>query len=165
MIAIDTAIEGAAAVDAVFLFKCRHIVRVLKEGSMDICIEVLLLLDIFKLGLEVIQSKGATIGTTALVGEFEVIVMDLLAWPTPLYQLANASTGRWHNGTMGKNDYTPVATTATFLLDLVWSHVYMTRFGKVAREVVFRRGRTIGEADMVTIVALVGASHCEGDLC
>ena len=53
----------------------------------------------------------------------------------------------------------PVAFTTTFLLDLLWIFANVTRFGKVAWEVVFRRCSTIGEAAVVTIVVLFGASH------
>jgi hypothetical protein len=53
----------------------------------------------------------------------------------------------------------PVAFAATFLLDLLWIFANVTRFGKVAWEVVFRRCSTIGEAAVVTIVVLLGASH------
>jgi hypothetical protein len=53
----------------------------------------------------------------------------------------------------------PVAFASTFLLDLLWIFANMTRFGKVAWKVVFRGGSTIGEAAVVTIVVLLGASH------
>jgi hypothetical protein len=53
----------------------------------------------------------------------------------------------------------PVAFTTTFLLDLLWILANVTRFGKVAGEMVFRRCSTIGEAAMVTIVVLLSASH------
>ena len=53
----------------------------------------------------------------------------------------------------------PVAFTATFLLDFLWIVANMARFGKVAWEVVFRRGSTISEPAVVTIVVFLGASH------
>jgi hypothetical protein len=53
----------------------------------------------------------------------------------------------------------PVAFASTFLLDLLWVFANVTGFGKIAREMVIRGCSTIGEAAVVTIVVLLGASH------
>jgi hypothetical protein len=53
----------------------------------------------------------------------------------------------------------PVAFAAAFLLNLLWIHVKVTGFGKVAGQVFFRRRGAISEAAMVAVVVLLGASH------
>ena len=54
----------------------------------------------------------------------------------------------------------PVASATTLLLDASWVCVNVTCFAKVARKVVFWEGSAVGEASVVAVVLLVGASHC-----
>lgn len=54
----------------------------------------------------------------------------------------------------------PVAFAASLLLGVGWVLAGIARFGKVAREVLFWSGGAGGKADVVTVVVLVGASHC-----
>lgn len=54
----------------------------------------------------------------------------------------------------------PVALATTVLLGLVGVFVDMARLGEVARKVLVRVSGAIGQASMVAVSVLVGASHC-----
>jgi len=53
----------------------------------------------------------------------------------------------------------PIAFATSLLFDTLWVSVSVTMFGEVARKAVFRKGCTIGQAAVVAVVVLVGASH------
>jgi hypothetical protein len=53
----------------------------------------------------------------------------------------------------------PVAFTTAVLLCLLWVSIHRSGLGEVPRKMLLRRGSTISETSMVTIVILVGASH------
>lgn len=54
----------------------------------------------------------------------------------------------------------PIALAAAALLRLGWVRVGMAGFAKVLGESGFTLGSAIGNAGMVTVSVLVGASHC-----
>ena len=58
---------------------------------------------------------------------------------------------------MGRN--IPIALAAAILLDLLGVDIEMTRLGKEAGQMFSGTGGAGGEALVVTVVCLVGASH------
>lgn len=53
----------------------------------------------------------------------------------------------------------PIALSTAMLLGAGWIDASMAGLGEVAREVLFGGSGAIGEADVITVVALVSASH------
>jgi hypothetical protein len=60
--------------------------------------------------------------------------------------------------------YIPVSLSTTILLGLLWISIDETILGKVTRQMLFWSGSTVSKAGVVTIVLLMGASHCETDV-
>ena len=56
--------------------------------------------------------------------------------------------------------YVPVALAATVLLDLLGVGIGIAMLGEEARKILCGRGGTVGEALVVAVIGLVGASHC-----
>lgn len=56
----------------------------------------------------------------------------------------------------------PVAAATAVLLRLLGVGVDVPGFGEVAREVLLGGGGAAGEGGVVTVVELVGTSHCRG---
>lgn len=54
----------------------------------------------------------------------------------------------------------PVTSTSTVLLGSVWGHVGMAVLAEEAWEMLFGSGSSVGNANMVTVILLVGTSHC-----
>jgi hypothetical protein len=59
--------------------------------------------------------------------------------------------------------YTPIASARSVLLDLLGIHVGMAALGKETREMLRGKSSAFGEALVVTVIGLVGASHCRGE--
>ena len=53
----------------------------------------------------------------------------------------------------------PIAFAATVFLGARWVHASVACFGEVAGEVLLGSCGAVGEADVVTVVALVSACH------
>ena len=70
-----------------------------------------------------------------------------------------AGSGRKRVWKRRKEADKPVALATALLLDLLGVGIDVAGLGKVTREVLLRLGGAVGEAGVVTIVLLVGASH------
>lgn len=55
--------------------------------------------------------------------------------------------------------YLPVTLPATILLGLLGVSIDMASLGEVTGEMLFRLSGTVGEADVVTVIQLVGSGH------
>lgn len=101
-----------------------------------------ILVGLFELGLKevVAGGHGSRVGATLGLGEVVWEIIELsVAW--------NA----------------PIASALTLLLGARRVDAVVTSFGKVAWKMLFRSSSAIGEADVVTVVGLLGASHVEFD--
>lgn len=76
-------------------------------------------------------------------------------------EMSECECGVWSSGSdmVGRSGDVPIALSEPALLDGLGVVVDITRFGKVAREVLFGCCGAVGEADMVTVVLLLGAGH------
>lgn len=54
----------------------------------------------------------------------------------------------------------PVTSTSTVLLGSVWSRVGMAVLAEEAWKMLLSGGGSVGNANMVTVILLVGTSHC-----
>lgn len=90
-----------------------------------------------ELGLEVLEVVGIAgrIGSTASVGEVELVVKDLVT------------------------RVSPVAFPTTTLLDLLGILANMTMLREIARQMLLRSSGAIGQAGVVLVVELVRTSH------
>lgn len=92
-----------------------------------------------ELGLEVLEVVGIAgrIGSTASIGEVELVVKNLIT------------------------RVAPVAFSSTALLDLLGVLANMTVLREIARQMLLRSSRAIGQAGVVLVVELVRASHVD----
>ena len=54
----------------------------------------------------------------------------------------------------------PISFPSAFLLHLLRVHIDMARLRKVAWEMLSGSSSSVGESDVITVILLVGASHC-----
>jgi hypothetical protein len=151
---LDAATQGASIGAAFFLRQRGAFIDFILGWPVELLLKDRVLVNCLELGLEVTQNLVATIGSTTLVGEIISIVLRLLAISTPYGLVSMRQLFKW----MDIVDL-PIAFATTFLLDLLWIHVNVTRFGKVAWEVVFRGCSAISEAAVVAIIVLLSTSH------
>lgn len=92
-----------------------------------------------KLGLEVSGTvgKAAAVGAAASIGKGEILIHDLIGVASP------------------------VTTATAILLDLLWVGVDIAALGEKARKILLSDSSAVGNALVVTIVGLVGASHVD----
>lgn len=125
---------------------CAHLLKILLvagEIHWTRAMELLFVLDDFwidrfELGLEtgVAGSDRRAVGATTRLSHVVVVV----------FELGDALTA-------------PVAFTTALLLGGSWVLAGVSGLGEVAWEMLFWCGSAVGEANVVTVVVLVGASH------
>lgn len=106
-------------------------------GAVDALLKDGLGLVDLELGLEVAQVVGVAtaVGSAALVGPLELLINDFLTW------------------------IAPIASAAAILLGLLGVNTSEAVLGKELGNIVLRKNGAFGNASVVLLVVLVGASH------
>jgi hypothetical protein len=127
---LNTAAVGGAS--------SRGLLEILRAvRTMELLFEYRFGFDSLEFGLEVLETlaHGSTVAASAWVGNVVPVIFQLFALTAP------------------------VAFATTVLLGLLRVGINVARFGKVARKMLLWMGSSVGEAGVVTVVVLVGASH------
>jgi hypothetical protein len=110
--------------------------------------------DMLELCLEFVEGVRGAIGATTGSRKVVAIIVSFFTHGTPRELLMESSNREW-------GCFIPVASSSALLLHFLWVGVDMARLGKVTREMLFGGGSPIGKTSVVTVVLLVGASHCD----
>jgi hypothetical protein len=130
--------RGAIALGRIRLGEVVGVVIII-EGAVEGLLEDGLGLVDLELALQIAHmvGDGAAVGAATGVGEAELLIRNIV--------------------TKG----TPIASATAILLHLLWIGISMSTLCKEARKVLRWGSGAVGEALVVTVVGLVGASHIE----
>jgi len=131
VIVIDTFFQGAGVSAVVG----GSLLDVIFSRSVHVFLEDGVGVSGLEFGLEVAESLGAGVGSTASVAEVVAVVLTFLAITAP------------------------VALPTALLLHSFRISISVTVFGEVARKTFFWEGGTIGDGTVVAIVSFVGTGH------
>lgn len=128
---------------------------------MDILLEDGVLVVDLELGLEVgdVVGEVAAVGAATSVGEAEVMVRDIIVHSSPMMIVLvrhRLIETRWR---VSDGMYIPIASARTVLLHLLRVNICKAMLCKVTWEMLRRGSSALGEALVVSVIGLVGASH------
>ena len=171
LLALHADSAGAVRVALFLVQRLAHGVIVGRLRAVDVLFKHGLGVDRLELGRERGRRVAAAVGAAAGVCQVDGKVLDLIALAAPIrVEMENISDLRdlIPKGNSKRTGFLflPVALATTVLLGLVAVGVHMARLGKIARQMLLGSGGAVGQADLVTIIVFVGASHCEeGEWC